>query len=139
MFHLHMTRQQWEPLAQCKALAEMYVELDQGIPFDKKGEWARRISFETGMSALTATDRVHVLAWAKPLKKKILDFDAEQPDRNIYSYVLAIEASIVAPSIVAFPRFYNHGQPLERTSNHVRKSLLDKTIEGMKTGGARNR
>src|ERR1035441_5654983 len=31
MFHLHMTREQWQPLEQCKALAEMYHQLDEGL------------------------------------------------------------------------------------------------------------
>lgn len=139
MFHLHMTREQWDPLAQCKALSEMYDDLNRGIPFDQKSEWVKTISRETGMSTMTARDRVHVLAWAKSLKERILKFDMEQPHRDIYSYVLAIEASIVDPSVTAFPNFYNHGRPVERTANHVRGSLLDKTIDGIETGIVRSR
>src|SRR5580765_8372778 len=32
MFQLHMTREQWEPLAQVKSLSEMYPQTDAGIP-----------------------------------------------------------------------------------------------------------
>jgi ParB family transcriptional regulator, chromosome partitioning protein len=88
MFHLHMTREQWGPLAQCKSLAEMYPELENGIKIEEKPEWAKRIARETWMNTGTARDRVHVLAWPKTLKKRIYAFDANEPDRDIYSYVL---------------------------------------------------
>jgi len=116
MFHLHMTREQWEPLAQCKSLAEMYPEVD------------------TWMNARTARDRVHVLSWPKPLKKKIFAFDKNEPDRDIYSYVLAIEASIVEPSARTYVDFYNHGRPIDKRANEVRASLFDKTINGIEIG-----
>jgi ParB/RepB/Spo0J family partition protein len=139
MFHLHMTREQWEPLAQCKVLAEMYDRLDEGVDFDEKNEWVKRITKDTGMSTLTARDRIHVLAWPKALKTKIQLFDAEEPTRDIYSYVLAIEVSVVVPSLTAFPAFYNHGKRPEKTANIVRRALLDKTIHGIETGMIRSR
>jgi hypothetical protein len=134
MFHLHMTREQWWPLAQCKSLAEMYPEVEHGLPLNKKQDWARRIAQETWMNTRTARDRVHVLAWPKPLKEKIYSFDANEPDRDIYSYVLAIEASIVEPSARVFVDFYNHGRPIDRRANEVRASLFDKIISGIEIG-----
>lgn len=133
MFHLHMTREQWGALAQCKSLAEMYPPIDQGIKFEEKPKWVRKIANETWMNAGTARDRVHVLAWPKKLKEKIFDFDATQPDRDIYSYILALEVSIVEPSFKCFPRLYNHGRPPEAKANEVRESLLAKTIHGIQT------
>jgi ParB-like nuclease domain len=134
MFHLHMTREQWGPLAQCKSLAEMYPEVERGLALSQKQEWARRIAQETWMNTRTARDRVHVLAWPKPLKEKIYSFDANEPDRDIYSYILAIEASIVEPSAKVFLDFYNHRKPVDRRANEVRASLFDKTISGIEVG-----
>ena len=39
-----------------------------------------------------------------------------KPDRDIYSYVLAIEASIVEPSAKVFTAFYNHDRPVDHKS-----------------------
>jgi ParB-like nuclease domain len=139
MFHLHMTREQWEPLAQCKSLAEMYPELEDGLALNRKQEWADKIARETWMNARTAKDRVHVLAWPKSLKNRIYAYEETKPDRDIYSYVLAIEASIVEPSARTFVNFYNHGKPVDRKANAVRSSLFNKTISGMEVGLVTNR
>ncbi|HEV2234090.1 MAG TPA: ParB N-terminal domain-containing protein [Terriglobia bacterium] len=139
MFHLHMTREQWVPLAQCKALAEMYPQLDAGIKFSEKSEWVERIANETWMNVGTARDRIHVLAWPRGLKEKIYSFNSRHTTGDIYSYVLAIEVSIVEPSVLAFPRFYDHGAPVERRANAVRHSLLDKTIAGIEDGEVSSR
>jgi len=139
MFHLHMTREQWTPLAQCKSLAEMYPELEAGLTFAEKPTWTDRIERETWMNTGTAHDRVHVLAWPKSLKEKIYSFNSEEPTRNIYSYILAIEANVVEPSITAFPRFYNHGKPPEKKANMARECLLKKTIEGINGGEVTSR
>ena|ERR1035437_234704 len=134
MFHLHMTREQWEPLAQCKSLAEMYPEVRDGLAIADKPTWTKKIAGETWMNTRLAKDRVHVLAWPALLKDKIYSFDANKPDRDIYSYVLAIEASIVEPSAKAFADFYDHGQPVDQRANQVRASLFDKTVNGIETG-----
>jgi len=139
MFHLHMTREQWGALAQCKSLAEMYPELDKGIKFEEKPRWFRRIANETWMNAGTARDRVHVLAWPKKLRERVLEFDSEQPDRDIYSYVLALEVSIVEPSVKCFPKYYNHNKPPESTANQVRASLFAKTVRGIETANVTSR
>ncbi len=134
MFHLHMTREQWGPLAQCKSLAEMYPELKNGIKLEEKAGWAKKIANETWMNAGTARDRVQVLAWPKTLKRKIFAFDKNEPEKDIYSYVLAIEASIIDPSIKCLPNFYNHGKPADKKANDVRTALLEKTLFGMRAG-----
>lgn len=134
MFHLHMTREQWAALAQCKALGEMYPELDAGIKFSEKGGWVQRVTNETWMNETLARDRIHVLAWPRPLKQKIYEFNSGHPTGDVYSYVLAIEVSIVEPSREAFPSFYSNGSPLEKRANAVRQSLLDKTLTGIETG-----
>jgi ParB/RepB/Spo0J family partition protein len=134
MFHLHMTREQWGPLAQCKSLSEMYPQVERGLALAEKQDWAKKIAQETWMNARTARDRVHVLAWSRPLKARIYEFDAKEPDRDIYSYILAIEASIVEPSAKVFVDFYNHGKPVDRRANEVRASLFDKTINGIEVG-----
>jgi ParB/RepB/Spo0J family partition protein len=139
MFHLHMTRQQWEPLAQCRSLSEAYPELDNGLKFTEKTSWTQKLAEETGMPEVTARDRVHVLAWGKDLKQKIYEFDDHLPSKKIYSYALAIEASIVEPSLHAFPNYYNHGTPPEATANQVRASMLSKTIAGLQTGVVKSR
>jgi hypothetical protein len=117
----------------------MYHQLDEGLKFDEKAHWAKRIATETGMSAVTARDRIHVLAWPRSLKQRVQDFDDKEPTKDIYSYVLAIEVSIVEPSRDAFPMFYDHGRPPEKAANVVRGSLLNKTIQGIQTGAVRSR
>ncbi len=139
MFHLHMTREQWKPLAQCRSLAEAYPPLDRGIRFREKPEWVKRLIRETGMQPVTARDRVHVLAWPKPLKQKIYDFDDREPKKDIYSYVLAIEASIIEPSLRAFPEYYNHDHAPETKARVVRGALLRKTTDGFATGAVQSR
>ena len=134
MFHLHMTREQWDPLAQCISLAEMYPQLENGIKIEEKPVWIKKIARETWMNAQTARDRVHVLAWPRTLKKSVYAFDANQPDRDIYSYVLAIEASIIEPSVKSLSNYYNHGRPVDQKANEVRKALLQKTLNGIKVG-----
>jgi ParB-like nuclease domain len=139
MFHLHMTREQWEPLAQCKSLAEMYPEVRDGLKITDKPAWTKRIAGETWMNTRLARDRVHVLAWPAPLKNKIYSFAATRPEGDIYSYVLAIEASIVEPSARAFRAFYNHGKPPDLKANAVRASLFDKTVNGIENGAVTSR
>ena len=129
MFHLHMTREQWGALAQCRSLAEMYPQLERGISFREKPDWVKKLSGETWMSSRTASDRVHVLAWPKTLKDKIYSFEAQNPDSEIYSYVLAIEANVVEPSVRAFPEYY--GQHPDKSANGVRSSLFAKTTSGI--------
>jgi hypothetical protein len=139
MFHLHMTREQWKPLAQCRSLAEAYPQLARGLKFKEKDEWAKKLARETGMPPVTARDRIHVLAWPKSLKARIFKFDDRQPRKDIYSYVLAIEASIVEPSLRAFPQYYNHGRAPEARAARVRGSLLRKTTRGFETGAVQSR
>ena len=132
MFHLHMTREQWGAWAQCAALSEIYPELDRGIRVSKKDEWVKRVHSDTSMDASTARDRIRVLSWPKHLKKKIAEFIEQRPNHDVYSYVLAIEASIIEPSLKVFPEFYS--KPRTAKVNEVRSYLLDKTLEGIETG-----
>jgi hypothetical protein len=139
MFHLHMTREQWDPMAQCRSLVDSYPKLGAGLKFDEKPVWTKRLAEETGMPSVTARDRIHVLAWPKELKDNFFRFDEAHPSRDIYSYVLAIEASIVEKSRFAFPQFFNGGTPVEVTANEVRGSLLTKTLSGIETGAVTSR
>jgi hypothetical protein len=132
MFHLHMTREQWGAWAQCMALAEIYPELEHGLKVSKKDEWVKKIHSETSMNPSTARDRIRVLSWPKQLKNKIAEFMEQHPSYDIYSYILAIEASIIEPSLEAFPEFYS--TPRTAKVNQVRSNLLDKTLEGIETG-----
>jgi len=110
----------------------MYPELDRGIPVSKKDEWAQKIHEETGTSLSTARDRVRVLSWSRALKNKIEAFQERNPRQDVYSYVLAIEASVIEPSLEAFPEVY--ATPQASKVNQVRELLLDKTLEGIETG-----
>jgi ParB-like nuclease domain len=134
MFHLHMTREQWGPLAQCKSLAMAYPALDRGVPLAEKSNWADKISEDTGMTLQTARDRINVLCWERRLKQQIYRFDEESPKAKVYSYVLAIEASIIEPSVRVFPEYYNGTRPVDAAANEVRGALLKKTISGIQTG-----
>ncbi len=134
MFHLHMTREQWLPMAQCRSLVKAFPPLKAGLRFEEKPEWIRRLESETGMSSATARDRIDILAWPVDLKDKFFTFDELHPRKNIYSYIVAVESHIVVPSIEAFPEYYNGGRPPEEQANRVRGSLLTKTIAGLETG-----
>lgn len=134
MFHLHMTREQWGALAQCRALGEAYRSIADGIPFSDRKRWEDQISFELNMSKRTARDRVHFLSWPRNLKERVFEFNERQPKKDVYSYVVAIEANVVLPSFRAFPTLYNHGAPPESFANHVRSQLFDKTEYGLECG-----
>ncbi len=134
MFHLHMTRDEWGAIAQCKALSEAYPELKEGLRFSEKADWVKKLCKEIVMGTALARDRVSVLSWPRNLKERFYAFDAGSHSKDVYSYILAIEVSVVEPSVSAFPDYYNHGNQLEHVANKVRNSLLDKTINGIETG-----
>jgi hypothetical protein len=134
MFHTHMTRENWSALAQCRALSEVYPKLAGGLRFSEKGEWVKKLSDEIVMGTGTARDRIHFLSWPKSLKGEVYDFDERDDSKDIYSYVLAIEVSVVEQSLKVFPDFYNHQHEREYIANKVRASLLQKTIGGLETG-----
>jgi hypothetical protein len=73
------------------------------------------------------------------LKQRIYEFDERQPKKDIYSYVLAIEASVVEPSLRAFPDYYNHSHAPESKARIVRGALLQKTTDGFITGAVQSR
>ena len=133
MFHLHMTREQWEPLAQVKSLSEMYPKAAHGISVGDKPIWAKRVASETWMNAGTARDRVHILAWAPELRDQILEFDQGNSDKDIYSYVLALEASIIEPAFRSFPEFSKSSDG-DKKANDFRKVLLTKVLSGISLG-----
>lgn len=139
MFHLHMTREQWGPMAQCRALVDTYQSLRHGITFEEKEKWAKKLSIQTGMSPNTARDRVHILAWSEKLKDEVFRYDEAQPTRNIYSYALAIEASVIEPSFRAFPSYFDHGQDPTAVANRTREFLFRKTVQGLDYGLIRSR
>jgi ParB/RepB/Spo0J family partition protein len=134
MFHLHMTREDWSALAQCRALSEAYPKLDEGLKFSEKAEWIKTLTKEIAMGTATARDRINVLAWPKVLKERFYEFDEKENSKDIYSYVLAIEVSIVVPSRDIFHDYYNHDHPPEHSANKVRASLLEKTMSGLEKG-----
>jgi hypothetical protein len=139
MFHLHMTREQWAAMAQCRSLVDAFPELRDGLTFDEKPAWVRKLTEEAGVPSVTARDRVHVLSWPRALKEQFFRFDEEQPKRNIYSYVLALEASVIEPSRTSFPEFYNGNRTADEAANSVRDVLLTKTIDGIETGALGSR
>lgn len=139
MFHTHMTRENWSALAQCRALSEVYPALAAGLRFSEKAHWIKRLNKETVMGTQTARDRIHFLAWPRPLKERVYTFHEENESKDVYSYVLAIEVSVVEQSKGVFPSFYNHGQAPEITANRVRSSMLEKTLDGLKTGAVTSR
>src|SRR4051812_11193085 len=56
MFHLHMTREQWLPMAQCRSLVKAYRPLKLGLRFNEKPKWVAKLVDEIGMSPATARD-----------------------------------------------------------------------------------
>jgi len=139
MFHLHMMREQWGALAQCRALAEIYPRLSSGVALAEKAHWAKRLAKETGMTLQLAKDRIHVLCWPKPLKEELYEFETREAGTDIYSYVLAIEASVIEPSVRAFPEYYNQTRSTDEAANDVRRALFTKTLVGIRTGAVRSR
>src|SRR5207247_1708220 len=110
-----------------------------GVPLMEKADWAEKISGDTGMTLQTARDRINVLCWDRRLKQKIYRFDEGAPKAKVYSYVLAIEASIIEPSVKVFPDYYNGSQPVDTAANEVRGALLNKTLTGIETGSLKGR
>lgn len=139
MFHLHMTREQWAAMAQCRSLVDAFPELRDGLTFDEKPAWVKKLTEEAGVPSVTARDRVHVLSWPLTLKEQFFRFDEEQPERKIYTYILALEASIIEPSRTSFPDYYNGKRTMDEAANSVRDVLLTKTIDGIETGALRSR
>jgi hypothetical protein len=139
MFHLHMTREQWGAMAQCRSLVEAFPELHDGLSFDEKAAWVKKLAEEAGVPPVTARDRIHVLSWPRALKDRFFEFDHEQPERKIYTYILALEASIIEPSRISFPEFYNGKRTTDEAANAVRDILLTKTIDGIETGALGSR
>lgn len=133
MFHLHMTREQWEALAQVKSLSEMYPELDAGVSFGDKSSWTKRLAQETYMDQQTARDRVRLLAWPQRLRKEIFRFQEEEPEIDVYSYVLAIEASIVEP-YVRTVKSQAASDTSEQRLERIRELLLNKLFSGLRNG-----
>jgi hypothetical protein len=134
MFHLHMTREQWGAIAQCKSLEEAYRELETGIGLKEKDRWTNELAREKGMTLPTARDRVNFLCWPKDLRGEVYAFHGRNPRKNIYSYVVALEASIVEPAAKVFPDLYNGRRSLDEAANEVRSSLFNKTVQGMESG-----
>lgn len=141
MFHLHMTREQWEPLAQVKSLSEMYTQTDAGIPITEKARWAKDIAGDTSMDSRTANDRVHLLSWPKDLREQIYSFAEKISEENedIYSYVLALEASVIEPAYKAFKDSMGPENQIDEKLNRIRKVLLKKLLEGLSEGRIHNR
>lgn len=139
MFHIHMNREQWGALAQLRSLEEIHPVPEEGLPFDDKELLSKQLADSTTMSLPTARDRVHVLAWPKPLKERLYTLGADRRKNDVYSYALAIEVSIVEPSRKAFPVFYNHGKDPIKGANTVRTALWSKVESGLRTGVVTNR
>lgn len=139
MFHLHMTREQWGPWAQCLAIAKSYPEIDRGrgILFSEKEQWTRKLHEETGTPLVTARDRVRILCWPKSLRQEIEKFMSKDAYSDVYSYILAIEASIIEPSVKNYADYYSLSR--ESKINRVREAFLRKTIRGIESGVVESR
>jgi hypothetical protein len=116
----------------------MYSGVDLGIPFAEKSDWVKKIAENTYMDPQTAQDRIRVLAWPKELRDKVTSFQEANPAVDIYSYVLAVEASLIEPYVRA-TKDRADTRLSDAEINVIRKTLLEKLLKGVGTGGIRKR
>jgi ParB/RepB/Spo0J family partition protein len=102
MFQIHMNRDQWDAVQQCRASEELFAELkaEHGDDIQKLSAALARF---TGDDLRTARNRVQFLSWPQDLKEEIYS-DAKK--HSSYWYVVEIEDKIVEPAQRNFPEYF---------------------------------
>ena len=102
MFQIHVNRDPWDAVQQCKASEFHYKEL-----LEKYGDDANAIinnfAAFTGDDRRTARNRVQFLRWPRKIKDEIY---ADPEKHDSYWYVVEIEDKIIEPAQRNFPEYF---------------------------------
>ncbi len=107
MFQIHMNRDQWGPVQQCKAFEVFYSELVTEYAADADALIKEYATF-TGDDVRTAKDRIQFLRWPKKIKETIY---ADPKKHSSYWYVVEIEDKIVEPALRNYPEYFAKVDP----------------------------
>jgi hypothetical protein len=102
MFQIHMNRDQWDAVQQCKASEPIYAELKgaYGEDYEAIVEQFARFS---GTDKRTARNRVQFLRWPEAVKRSIY---SDPTKHDSYWYVVEIEDKIVEPAQRNYPEYF---------------------------------
>jgi len=102
MFQIHMNRDQWDAVQQCKASESLYAQLQDKHKSDLQGLITDFAKF-TGTDRRTARNRVQFLRWPRTIKDEIY---RDPSKHNSYWYVVEIEDKIVEPAQKNYPEYF---------------------------------
>ena len=102
MFQIHMNRDQWDAVQQCKASEEVFAELRGKYVDDWPGLITEFAKF-TGDDTRTARNRAQFLRWPKKIKEEIYS-DPEK--HSSYWYIVEIEDKIIEPAQNNYPEYF---------------------------------
>lgn len=120
MFHIHMNRDQWDAVQQCKAFESLLGEIREKRKGDTEGIIDDIARF-TGSDRRTARNRLQFLRWPEEIKQ---DIYANPKKHDSYWYVVEIEDKIVEPAQKNYPEYFK-----TVAANDVRKFLYRKWEE----------
>jgi hypothetical protein len=102
MFQIHMNRDPWDAVQQCKASESIYTELRaaHGGDYETIVEHFARFS---GTDKRTARNRVQFLRWPEAVKRSIY---SDPTKHDSYWYVVEIEDKIVEPAQRNYPEYF---------------------------------
>lgn len=103
MFQIHMNRDQWDAVQQCKASEDTYAELQVRHEENQEALINEFAKF-TGLDRRTARNRVQFLRWPEDVKRVIYSNPAKHTS---YWYVVEIEDKIVEPAERNYPEYFD--------------------------------
>jgi ParB/RepB/Spo0J family partition protein len=102
MFQIHMNRDQWDAVQQCKASEEVFDDLRRKHD-DNWPELITEFAKFTGDDTRTARNRVQFLRWPQTIKDEIYS-DPEK--HSSYWYIVEIEDKIIEPAQNNYPEYF---------------------------------
>jgi ParB/RepB/Spo0J family partition protein len=102
MFQIHMNRDQWDPVQQCKASESLFSKLKLQHKANLQGMIDDFAKF-TGTDRRTARNRVQFLSWPEAVKREIYN---DPSKHDSYWYVVEIEDKIVEPGQKNYPEYF---------------------------------
>jgi ParB/RepB/Spo0J family partition protein len=117
MFQIHMNRDQWDAVQQCRASEALYKDLLVQFKGDEYAVVAEFARF-TGDDRRTARNRIQFLRWPADIKEEIYKDPAKH---DSYWYVVEIEDKIIEPAQRNYPEYF-----VKVDVNDVRRFLYRK-------------
>jgi ParB/RepB/Spo0J family partition protein len=102
MFQIHMNRDQWDAVQQCKASEGVYAELLAKYPGSVDSVINELVRF-SGDDRRTVRNRVQFLRWPSDIKDEIY---REPAKHSSYWYVVEIEDKIIEPAQRNYPEYF---------------------------------